>query len=86
MQDLRKINKGMDMGDQIVTVADIRAKARRAFEAGLDLSDNPFPWHSAAYVTWQDEWVRLAGARAQLPHVGIVKGAASAVLDIDQAG
>lgn len=48
------------MKDPIVTQEDVRERARHAFDEGRDLSDNPFPWNSAAYRTWSDEWLRLA--------------------------
>ncbi|HVL77599.1 MAG TPA: hypothetical protein VM406_16415 [Noviherbaspirillum sp.] len=79
------------MAQQIVTRDDIAARARAAFREGRDLSDNPFPWHSAAYVTWNEEWLRLASAesaaaRAHHPQLGTVPLDAAQALDLAQSG
>lgn len=72
------------MDQQIVTVGYVQERARRAFVDGLDLSDNPFPWHSAAYRTWEKEWMRLAILDTHLDQLAMMNRAAPAALDVAQ--
>jgi hypothetical protein len=46
------------MPDQIVTISEIQRRARKAFMEGAGANACPFPWHSAAYRTWNDEYRR----------------------------
>jgi hypothetical protein len=55
------------MSDQIVTIAEIRRRARAAHAAGQLLEDCPLPWHSNARATWEAEYAIL-DAQAQPSH------------------
>lgn len=47
------------MTDQVVSIAHIKAKARRAFAARMPLADCALPPHSAAWATYRAEYLRL---------------------------
>lgn len=72
------------MGESIVSRDQIEAKARKAFAAGEDLYDNPFPWHSEAYQTWQQEWCRLAAARTHVSQLDTFAAPVRGRVDLDQ--
>lgn len=42
----------------IISRETIRARARRAFTAGLGRDEHNMNWHAAAVVVWQGEWDR----------------------------
>jgi hypothetical protein len=46
------------MNDQIIPIDTIRARARRAFEAGRARNDHGMNWNAAALQTWLAEWDR----------------------------
>jgi hypothetical protein len=50
--------------DQIVSRDTIRARARRAFEAGRSRDDHCMNWHAPALVDWLAEYDRLDSERA----------------------
>lgn len=55
------------MTDQVVSIATIQARARRAFAAGKPLADCTLPPHSAAYATYSLEFYRLEKEAARSP-------------------
>lgn len=56
------------MSDQIVSIDDIQRRAQKAFAEGVPMSGCPFPWSSAAYRTWMEEYKRLVDtSRANSP-------------------
>jgi len=59
----------------------VLARASEDFEAGKDLSDNPYPWNSAAYLTWEQEWMRLISERSaqSSPDLMIRQGGATRI-------
>lgn len=48
------------MTDQIISIAMIQEKARRAFNRGVGRGEHGFNWHSPAIEAWQAEWDRCA--------------------------
>lgn len=54
------------MTDTILTVEAVQARARKAHAAGQSVDDCPFPWHSAARVTWLREYHRILNLARQL--------------------
>lgn len=53
------------MSDQIIPIALIEEKARKAFANQVPRDGHQFNWHAAAIAPWQAEWDRCAAARAQ---------------------
>jgi len=47
------------MDEPIFGIAVMQRRAQRDFIAGLAADECPFPWHSAAWVTWQAEFALL---------------------------
>jgi hypothetical protein len=54
-----------NLDQQIVTIAEIQRRARKAHAAGQSLEDCPLPPDSNAYATWAAEYARLSDPRAQ---------------------
>jgi hypothetical protein len=48
----------------IVSIGHVQRMAQEAFMRGDCLRANPFPFNSAAYQTWRDEFLRLERADA----------------------
>ena len=48
------------MTDQIISIAMIQEKARRAFNRGAGRDEHGFNWHSPAIAAWQAEWDQCA--------------------------
>lgn len=62
------------MDNQIISVAMIQEKARRAFNRGAGRDEHGFNWHSPAIAAWQAEWDRcaLAWRKVTLPQAPVV--------------
>ena len=63
------------MTDQIISIAMIQDKARRAFNRGAGRDQHGFNWHSPAIEAWLAEWDRcaLAWHAATQPQAQVVK-------------
>lgn len=63
------------MSDQIISIAMIQEKARRAFNRGAGRDEHGFNWHSPAIAAWQAEWDRcaLAWRKVTLPQAPVAK-------------
>ncbi|MEC5164046.1 hypothetical protein [Janthinobacterium sp. CG_S6] len=48
------------MSIQIVSIEQIKEKAREAFERGQSRDSHAMNWHSAALPTWLEEYDRLS--------------------------
>ena len=55
------------MDTSIISIDMIRAKARAAFDRGVDRDGHNFNWHSTdAIATWQTEWDRCAAEQLEV--------------------
>lgn len=52
----------IDLLQPIVPINYPRDRAQREFISNNQRKDNPFPWHSEAHKSYEDEWEKLERA------------------------